>query len=100
MAVAAAAASLPAAAQVRVGVQVGAPVLARPYANAPAPVYYGAPRVYQQGYYDSRYDVRGRHEGWRQREWQRREYLRREEWRRAQWHREHGRHDGGWDGRR
>lgn len=93
------AAAVPAAAaDVRVGVNLGGPVYAQPYAPR---AYYGAPRVYRQGYYDSRYDLRSRREAeWRHREWLRHEELRREEWRRQQWRREHWRHDRGWDGRR
>jgi hypothetical protein len=91
------AAAAPASAEVRVGVRVGAPVYAQPYAYAPAPVaYYGPPRVYTPGYYNSRYDWRARREA----EWRHREWLRHEEWRREQWRREHFRRDRGWDGRR
>jgi hypothetical protein len=93
--------AVPAAAQVRVGVHVGAPVYAQPYAPrgyyAPAPAYvYGSPRVYQRGYYGSRYDVRARRDA----EWRHREWLRREQWRREQWRREHWRDDRGWHGHR
>lgn len=97
--VAAATVATPAFAEVRVGVNIGAPVYAQPYAPR---AYYGAPRVVNRGYYDSRYDVRAsRAAEWRHREWQRREHLRREEWRREQWRREHWRNDRGhWDGRR
>lgn len=97
---AAAVTALPAAAQVRVGVQVGAPVYVQPQAYYAAPVVpYGPPRVVQQGYFDSRYDhrERGRYEGdWRRRQWLRHEEMRREEWRRQQWRREHWRQERAW----
>lgn len=103
LAIAATAASLPAtAADVRVGINVGAPVYAQPRAYyGPAPVVrYGPPRVISPGYYGARYDYRARRDAeWRHREWLRHEQLRREEWRRQQWRREHWRNDRGWHGR-
>jgi hypothetical protein len=93
----AASAAAPASAEVRVGVNIGAPVYAQPYAPR---AYYGPPRVYHQGYYDSRYDLRARRQAeWRHREWLRHEQLRREEWRREQWRRQHWRGDRHWNGR-
>lgn len=87
-----------AAADVRVGVNLGGPVYAQPYAPR---AYYGAPRVYRESYYGNGYDLRSRREAeWRRREWLRHEEMRREEWRRQQWRHEHRRNDRGWDGRR
>jgi hypothetical protein len=88
------AAVLPAsAAQVRVGVNFGAPAV---YAQPAPAYYYGAPRVVRARYYDNRYDLRARRDA----EWRHREWLRREQWRREQYRREHWRHERHWDGHR